>query len=166
MVRSISQSISLNDSLLNDNRGLTFLSSVCDKCAQGTTTLAEGTTSADNCTCAMGYTGTTIGSCTACSVGWYRDTVGTCACLECPDLTTTANTAETSKTACVCIAGAEPEASMPAEVPSRCRQCALGSNKPLCRIHKSMQLTQIPLRAHTSHCNYFRSSSCELTADS
>jgi len=101
----------------------------CLACPEHSSSEVSGSTAVTDCECALGYTGditTPTSECDACEVGEYKDEVGPAQCDSCPDEATTAVSAATAVTDCLCRAGHTGAISAPDD---ECTTCSAGTYK-------------------------------------
>ena len=139
----------------------------CQTCPVGSYTSAQGSTSVLDCACQAGYFRNTESVCEACPVGEIKTSTGDAACSACPaDMTTLS----TTSTACVCLAGFEPNADNTA-----CQSCAAGKAKYIagnnsciqCIEHATLQ-SSLPHQQSSCFCdpgytgNHLSCSACDI----
>ena len=74
----------------------------CENVLRNSTTVSEGSTSADDCQCRAGF-GLNEGACKECEEDYYKDVAGNASCSHCPNNSTTMGAK--GATECVCAAG-------------------------------------------------------------
>ncbi len=100
-------------------------------CPTNKTTSGTGADDVSDCLANPGYSGTPDNTpATACVKGTYKDTKENSYCKTCPDNMTTEQTASTSDTQCVAVAGYYGPAGGPVEVCGKGNYCLGGSSGP------------------------------------
>jgi hypothetical protein len=130
--------------------------------AQHSTTIASKSTTAADCQCQIGYSGTIklpANSCTACALGQYADTTASATCKTCPALSTTVAEAATAVTLCKCVPGAFGMISKPSD---QCNSCQQGQYQPQVG---STKCNSCPDGATTIGCDNGDGTGCTQASD-
>lgn len=101
----------------------------CTACPANTKAEEGGASALTDCLCTPGFEGPAGGACTACVEGKYKDVLSSIQdCVQCPTSATTAGTASTQYSDCLCMAGFTIKAGT-TRPPLQCEACATGKYK-------------------------------------